>query len=218
MNLLQSPLENNNLPIFPAFFFPNIEYLILLSKYDRVMVESLETYPKQTFRNRAYIQSANGPLSINVPIIREKNTRIKTSEARISYKEDWNIRAFRTICSAYGKSPFFEFYEEEIKAFFYDKYDKLFDLNLDILSYFKRRFLINTEIIITKDYQKPISDLDFRCKFPINPTNINPHPSPKLKPYIQCFSSKLGFTKNLSSIDLLFNMGKESSIYINNLN
>lgn len=215
-NLYQLPLENKNIPIFPAFFFPNIEYLFHLSKFDKVNIEAFETYPKQTYRNRTYIQSANGKMSINVPIIKEKSMRQTSSEVIISYKDNWNIKAFRTICSAYGKSPFFEYYEDDIKAFFYNKYEKLFDINIDVLSYFQKRFQIHTEINLSEEYLKPIPELDFRHKFSINSTTINSHTTPKLKPYIQCFSDKLGFIENLSSIDLLFNMGKESIDYINN--
>ena len=215
-NLYQSPLENSNLPIFPAFFFPNIEYLINLSKFDKVMIEAFETYPKQSFRNRTYIQSTNGKISINVPIIKEKTLRQTSSEVKISYNDNWNTKSFRAICSAYGKSPFFEYYEEDIKAFFYNKYEKLLDLNLDILSYFQKRFQINTKIYLTKEYLKPSDELDFRNKFNVNSTTINSLCTPNFKPYIQCFSDKLGFIENLSSLDLLFNLGKESIDYINN--
>ena len=180
------------------------------------MIEAFETYPRQSFRNRTYIQSANGKMSINIPIIKEKTLRQTSSEVRISYNDNWNTKAFRSICSAYGKSPFFEYYEEDIKAFFYNKYEKLFDLNLDILFYFKKRLKINTEINLTKEYLKPNDDLDFRDKFNVNSTTINSHPTPSFKPYIQCFSDKFGFIENLSSLDLLFNLGKESIDYINN--
>ncbi|MFA6807167.1 MAG: WbqC family protein [Bacteroidales bacterium] len=209
-------MENNNLPIFPAFFFPNVEYFIHLSKFDKVKIEAMETYPKQSFRNRTYIQSANGKISINIPIIKESSNRQTISEVKISYNDNWNIKAFRTICSAYGKSPFFEYYEEDIKEFFFKRYEKLFDLNLDILSYFQKRFQIKTEIIISQEYLKPNTGLDFRDKFLPNPQSNNSQARPNHKPYIQCFSDKLGFIENLSSIDLLFNMGKESINYINN--
>jgi len=215
-NLYQSHLENNNIPVFPAFFFPNIEYLIRMSKFDKVIVEAFETYPKQTFRNRAYIQSSNGKMSINVPIIKEKSNRQTSSEVKISYNDNWNVKAFRAICSAYGKSPFFEYYEDDIKAFFYNKYENLFDLNLDTLSYLKKRFQLKTELIISREYIKTDPSIDFRDKFKVNHPNINSHKAPIFKPYIQCFRDKLGYLENLSALDILFNIGKESINYINN--
>lgn len=214
-NLSLSPLENNELPIFPAFFFPNIEYLFYLNMFNEVFLESCESFPKQTFRNRAYILSANGKLSINIPILKEKSYRQTTSEVMICYKDNWNMKAWKAINSAYGNSPFFEYYEEEIKHFFTNKYEKLFDLNCDILLYFQKRFEIRTTINITENYNKNIN-LDFRNKFIPQLKDANKSSKTIYKNYIQCFSDKFGFIENLSCIDLLFNMGNESINYIKN--
>lgn len=216
-NLFQLPLENNNLPIFPAFFFPNIKYFKYLNNYDNVFIETKESFPKQTFRNRTYILSSNGVINISVPIIKENSYRQSTSEVKICYNDNWNIKAWRAITSAYGKSPYFEYFEDEIKHFFTNKYEKLFDLNLDILFYFKKRFEIKTNIILSENYSNTIpNEIDFRNKFiPLNKSSKEEE-NDIYKEYIQCFYEKFGFNKNLSCIDLLFNTGRESIQYIKN--
>lgn len=206
-------MENNITPIFPAFFFPNIEYFANLQKHEKVIIEACENFPKQTFRNRTYILSANGVLSINVPIIKTSSTKQKISEVRISYKENWNIRAWRAITSAYGRSIYFEYFEDDIKKFFFDKYDKLFDINVDILKYFINKFDIKTNILFSQEYNVIDKEYDFRERFPVNDKKDNSNTS--FKPYFQCFSEKFQFTENLSCLDLLMNTGKESSLYIN---
>ena len=216
-NLFQLPLENNNLPIFPAFFFPNIKYLKHLNNYEKVIIETKESFPKQTFRNRTYILSSNGVINISVPIIKENSYRQTTSEVKICYNDNWNIKAWRTITSAYGKSPYFEYFEDEIKHFFTNKYEKLFDLNLDILFYFKKRFEIETNIILSDNYSNIIpNEIDFRNKFIPSQKSSNEKVKGIFQEYIQCFYEKFGFIENLSCIDLLFNTGRESIQYIKN--
>ncbi len=184
-----------------------------LRKFDTISIETCENFPKQTFRNRTYILSANGILSINVPLIKATNIKQKTSEIRISYTENWNIKAWRTITSAYSKSIYFEYFEDDIKNFFTNKYEKLIDLNLDILYYFINKFDIKTKIEFTQNYNIINQDYDFRNKFFANKRENDS--SIKFTPYIQCFSDKFPFTRNLSCIDLLMNTGKESNLIIN---
>jgi len=211
-------LENNNYPIFPSFIFPNIEYFIYLSQFDNIMIEKNETFPKQTLRNRFYIQSANGVIMINIPITKEKLYRQTISEVKICYKNNWNNKALRAICSAYGKSPFFEYYEDDFKEFFSNKYEKLFDLNSDILFYFQKQFKIDTKISITDEYLKIDKDLDFRDVFNTQYNSTKTNKKLNFTPYIQCFSDRFGFNENLSAIDLLFNLGIESINYIKKYN
>lgn len=184
-----------------------------LKKFDTISIETYENFPKQTFRNRTYILSTNGVLSINVPLTKETSVKQKTSEIRISYTESWNIRAWRTITSAYGKSIYFEYFEDDIKQFFSNKYEKLIDLNLDILFYFMNKFEIKSKIEFTQNYNIINQDYDFRNKFFVN--KKAKESKVKFTPYIQCFSEKFPFRENLSCIDLLMNTGKESNLIIN---
>lgn len=181
-----------------------------LRKFDTISIETFENFTKQTFRNRTYILSANGVLSINVPLTKETSIKQKTSEIRISYTENWNNKAWRTITSAYGKSIYFEYFEDDIKQFFTNKYEKLIDLNLDILFYFMNKFDIKSKIEFTQNYNIINQDYDFRNKFKVNQKS-----DIKFTPYIQCFSEKFPFRENLSCIDLLMNTGKESNLIIN---
>jgi hypothetical protein len=206
-------LENKPIPIFPAFFFPNVEYFMFLSKYDTINIEICENFPKQTFRNRTYILSSNGLLGINVPIVKEKTIKQKFSDTRISYTENWNVKAWRTITSAYGKSIYFEYFEDEIKQFFTSEHEKLIDLNIKILHYFIKRFDISTKIEFTQSYTEVSPEYDFRNKFLVN--KKAKESKVKFTPYIQCFSEKFPFRENLSCIDLLMNTGKESNLIIN---
>jgi len=66
----------------------------------------------------------------------------------------------------------------------------------------------------TEEYQTRLNDDIVDLRESIHPKkasqNIN------LKPYYQVFEQRFGFQENLSIIDLLFNMGNESQLIIEN--
>jgi hypothetical protein len=206
--------ENKTLPIFPIALFPPISYLARLSSFEAVALEGYETFPKQTYRNRAYILSANGLLHLTVPVKRSKQCKQLTQEVRISYQENWNLKCWRAIFSAYGKSPYFEFFAQEIESFFTKRYDLLVDLNLDVLMFCKRQFSIRTELFKTSEFKKESSCNDFRESFQVKNQSQE---LISMSEYYQCFSDKFGFVQNLSCLDLLFNLGKESISYLQSI-
>lgn len=212
---LRSYSENNSFPIFPAFFFPNISYFHQISRFPCVYLEKKEHFIKQTFRNRCYILSASGPLLINVPIIKQKEKKTSMEETKIFYDEKWNKRAWRSIYSAYGKSPYFEFYKDDIENFFTKKYSSLFDMNFYIILYFFKKFNIKTSLIPTTNFEIIDAKIDFRNYFSKEKPSIIEDKDNNNEEYIQCFDDKLPFFKNLSCIDLLFNLGNNCYNYIN---
>ena len=46
--------------LFSAAYFPPVAWLSAATKYNTLLVEAKETYPKQTYRNRAEIMTAGG--------------------------------------------------------------------------------------------------------------------------------------------------------------
>ena len=126
----------------PAYL-PNAEYFSWLLKQDTVFFTGDTLYQKQTFRNRTIIYGANGELKLIIPTRRnQKNRKPHDIEIQISYDMNWQNQHWKSICSSYRSSPFFEFYEDEIAEFYKEKSESLFMFNLS--HYFK---FINTEII-----------------------------------------------------------------------
>ena len=101
---------NNDEAITHLPFFPSIAWLSFAEKQKEISIDIYETFPKQTFRNRILLMSSNGLQAITVPVQRDKHEKILTKDAKISYKENWNIRLWRAIYSNYGNSPYFEYY------------------------------------------------------------------------------------------------------------
>ena len=192
-------------------YLPPLHYFYYLLNAEKVILERHEHFVKQTFRNRAEILSANGKLSLSIPLVKNSDKEI-ISKKQISYAENWQHIHWRAISSAYKNSPYFEYFEEEFKPFYNNKFEFLFDYNLQLIQTILKILRIKKEIYFSESFEKETEYLDLRDN--IHPKNINSELNFPQNEYRQIFSDKLGFTKNLSVIDLLFNKGLETNDYL----
>lgn len=202
------------LPLFSTAYMPSVLYLAYLARYEEVLIEQYETFPKQTFRNRANIATGNSIQTLSVPVIRPQGNHTRTDEMVISYKEAWNIQHWRAIVSAYNASPYFLYYRNELEKILMHPYERLLDLNDDLLHFLLKSFKIDCKIHYTEDYTPASPELtDYRSTL----TSKKPLLNIALPPYYQVFDSRYGFQANLSAIDLLFNLGPEAKDYLKKL-
>ncbi len=207
-NPLQS--ENKTLPLFSTAYLPPIAYAIMAKEFEHITIETCEHYIKQSIRNRAYILSANGVLPIAVPVKRHKEERLPIEQIEIDYALAWQQNHLRAIRSAYGKTPYFEYYFPEIESILLSNPKTLFELNLNLTKRLFSFLGLRTKLSISSNYQAQ-TPLDFRQKF----TKQNIFTDYPNQTYYQAFSNKFPFQANLSVIDLLFNHGPESAAYLN---
>lgn len=176
------------------------------------MIELFENYPKQTYRNRCIICSANGPQTLSIPVSRGDELKIYTKDVHIDYSMNWQKVHFKAIESAYRSSPFYEYYIDDLILFFEKKYDFLFDYNLEIMNKILSIINVKVEIILSEEYMKEsVSEYkDFRNT--IHPKKRMHANDERFIPpvYRQVFEPKHGFIANLSILDLLFNTGTET--------
>ncbi|MBR0503562.1 MAG: WbqC family protein [Paludibacteraceae bacterium] len=193
-----------------AYLAP-IEYYQAIAQNDATIIEQYDHFEKQTYRSRCRILTCNQVMDLVVPIIRPKE-RCPFKEIKISYTEKWQQTHWRAIESAYNKSPFFEYYKEDYEPFFTKKYDYLIDLNQGLLETTMQLIHLYTPLSLSKTYQKEeelVGITDMRRSF--HPKQIHTKTN---KPYYQVFDQKFGFQPHLSIIDLLFNMGPETILYL----
>lgn len=206
----------NPTPIFPTLFCPPIAYFAALAKYEEVTIEQHETFPKQTYRNRAIILSANGLLPLSVPVTRPNGNHTLTKNIGISYAESWHIHHWRAIESAYNTAPYFMYYKDAIHDILFANHNHLVALNHELLVFFLKKTKISTLINYSSDYtpgDETNADIDYRQIFSRKYSG-NEAPMPE---YTQVFSTKFPFQPNLSILDLLFNLGPEAGAYIKSL-
>lgn len=197
--------------VFSSAYLPPIEYFFQLIKHQNVFIETDESYPKQTYRNRCYILGTNGKQSLSIPVIKVNGNHTKTKDIRISYDLDWRKNHWKSIESAYNSSPFFLYYQDEIRPFYQKKFDFLLDFNMQLIKLIKNILSIQTIIKPTEKFIKEANN-DFR--YTISPKIESEFEKNSPKEYFQVFSDKHSFVPNLSIIDLLFNEGPASLDYL----
>lgn len=203
--------------LFSTAYFAPVQYYWHWRRSEQPLVEACEHYIKQTWRNRCVIGTANGPMTLSLPV--EGNLgKNGIRDVRLSDHGNWQHIHWNSIESAYNSSPFFEFYADDLRPFFEKKLGFLFDFNEEI----REKICELLEIRATS--QKTTTFLT-ECEIHgglVDFRNII-HPKKKLElvdplfkpePYYQVFDRKFGFQPNLSILDLLFNMGPEAILYL----
>ena len=194
--------------ICPAYL-PNVPYFAWLCSQELVNFVTDTHYQKQTFRNRTPICGANGKLNLTIPISHSEKEKIQENAVIISYEMNWQNNHWKSICSAYKSSPYFEFYEHDLALSFNEKTTTLFDYNIRLIE--KIMLLMEHHFIFQKVAWNPKKhkrlDLFLEAKNP---------PLLEQEVYTQVFMEKTGFLPNLSVLDVLFNLGPNCANYLKN--
>ena len=193
-------------------YFGPVQWYQKLHRADHVLIEQWESFQKQTYRNRCMIATTNGVQALTVPV--ERITSAPTiKDIRISDHGNWRHLHWMALQSAYGESPFFEYYQDDIRPFFEQRWQYLLDFNEAIREKMCELIDIQPQVELTTDFvAEPEAQTDLRAA--INPKHPAPDDLFTAKPYYQVYASKHGFLPNLSVLDLLFNMGPESIYYL----
>ena len=200
--------------LLPTAYLPPVQYYSKLIAHPEIIVEHFEHFPKQTYRNRTYIYSPNGMQLLVVPL-NSRSERTITKDIRISYNDPWQNLHWRSIEAAYRRSPYFEYYEDDLTPFYTEKkFEFLIDLNMAMIEFINSLLKIKMACSPTSSYEKNYEDIiDLRTA--ISPKEeLSADTSFKIKEYSQVFDNKHGFIPNLSIIDLLFNHGPRSIEYL----
>lgn len=104
------------------------------------MNDTLSTYWGDEL-NRVTIQTPNGPLRLSVPLY-DSRRRQPVEDIRICYMHNWQRQHWTAIFSAYGKQPYFEYYQDFIRPLYEKQPTFLVDLNNET-SYILRSLLNN---------------------------------------------------------------------------
>ena len=205
-------------------YFPPVSYFALIAKGMTipptvppvVHIEAQENYQKQSWRNRCRIYAADGPEYLNFPIVHEGTHELPISRIKVDYSTPWVVKTERAIASAYESSAYFDYYKDELFAILDSHPETLFELDMRIIRFFLRKTGIEADIRFTEEYL-PNTDKygeDWRERLhPKRPNTVLKDLGLE-KPYFQVFARKRGFIPDLSIMDLLFNEGPDSILYL----
>jgi hypothetical protein len=192
-------------------YFPSISHFVAMAQSENITFEIEDNFQKQTNRNRTYIYSPNGIQLLNIPVKHSKESHQKTKDIRIESDFDWQKQHFKSLEAAYRNSPFFEFFEDDIRPLFEKKHDFLLDLNFEALAILSKCLRMKIDYKTTTEY---FHDVDTARITDVRALVNGKKDLSLFENYTQVFDDKYGFINNLSVLDLLFNEGKYAAEYL----
>ncbi len=194
---------NENIVLLECENFPCIAWYKMFLRNENIQIEQHEYFVRKSFRNRTVIAGPNGLITLSIPLKGGRNQKNVMKDIEISYDENWQTVHWKTIESCYRRSPYFEYYAEDIKMLFEKKHHFLVDYNIQCLQLVNQLLQVKKELVLTEKYEKiPIDTwVDARNVFDEN-TDM------QLPTYIQVFQDRIGFKSNLSILDMLFCDGR----------
>jgi len=207
-----------NAVLLSTTYFGPIQWYQKLYRADEAWIEQHEHFIKQTYRSRCIIATTQGTQALSIPIEHPMfNVQCSTfnvqriKDIRISDHGNWRHLHWNALQSAYGESPFFEYYEDDLRPFFEKRWTFLFDFNEAIREKLCELLDITPVVRFTDQY---VSDHASDYREAINPKHPTSDPDFQPRRYYQVYEAKHGFLPNLSIVDLLFNMGPEAIFYL----
>ena len=199
--------------IIPSAFAGTPLFFALIHSKKTLIIDHYGFFYKQTFRNRANVLSPNGVVPLVVPVLGGRKYGTPLKDIKIDYKENWVHKHLKALETYYYSSPFFEVLYEDIKRLYLSGYEYLWQLNRAFTDYFV--WLLDLK------YNNTVYNFD---EIDQGFTDLRKIYSPKrnyldviqVKPeqYYQVYADKFGFIKELSILDMAFNMGSEAGTYI----
>ena len=204
-----------SIPLLSSAYLAPVRYYAHLYTAPHAVIETCDNYVKQTYRNRCLIVGPNGVQALTVPIEKPALGKAAMRDIRISDHGNWRHLHWNALQSSYERSPFFEYYADDLRPFYERRIEFLLDFNEGLQQTILNLLDLSPTILHTDAYLAAPSEdmLDLRELIsPKRPwqddTKFTPHP------YYQVFSHKHGFQADLSIVDLLFNMGPEARIIL----
>ena len=132
--------------VLPTTYLGSVEwYRRYFTNPQEVQIEVMESFPKQTYRNRCTISQAIGRkgdeargewreakgwelLTLSVPVKRADSKQL-TRDVEISYQQKWQHQHWIALVSAYKRTPYFDYYADFFRPFYEKETKFLVDFN-----------------------------------------------------------------------------------------
>jgi hypothetical protein len=198
-----------NVLLHPTYF-PSVSNFVAMAQADTITFEVEDNFQKQTNRNRMYIYSPNGMQLLNIPVKHNNEKgRQMFKDVKIEEAFDWQKQHFKSLEAAYRSSPFFEYFEDDIRPIFEKKHTYMIDLNFEALAIVCDCLGMDLNYgKSTEFFREPKDMSDYRYLVNGKKDTL------EFESYTQVFGDKHGYINNLSILDLLFNEGRYALDYL----
>jgi len=210
---------------------PWLGFIDKMRQADVFVLLDTTQFAKDDFQNRNRIKTRDGPTWLTVPVFKKGKSEQLIEDVEICNQRNWRNRCWSLIYQNYKDAPYFEDYAPFFEELYGRRWTELATLNEVIIEYLRDQFARGTELV-------KASDLDVYVTGPttVNLTiaervGANTYLSGRYgREYLdetafadrgievryQDFEHPVypqlwgGFVPRMSSIDLLFNCGKQS--------
>ena len=184
--------------VLPCCYLAPLSHYKAFFRAEEVRIEVCDHFAKQTLRNRCWIDSPQGALSLTIPVVKTEGKAL-VRDIRISDHGNWRHQHWKALESSYSQSPFFEYYADDFAPFYEGKWTYLADFNEDLMDLVTSLLDISKPKARTSTYEGVSLPLESDVE---------------TAPYYQVFASRHGFLPDLSIVDLLFNQGPEGVLWL----
>lgn len=211
-------------------YLPYLGFFYKMMQSDIFVIYDDAQFNKEDFQHRNKIKIFHGWKWLTVPVekkpipINEIMIRNEPTTKRVM----WQSAHFRDIRDNYKETPYFQTYERELDAIYMNKYQRLIDLNMDLINFLICAFDIKSKIVFSselgfssKSTERLVDivdalDGDIYLSGPAGGDYLDStlFENKGIKVEFQNYSHPfypqryLGFIPNMSAIDVLFNVGK----------
>jgi hypothetical protein len=180
----------------PTAYWPPVSWFARACQPEQtIILDACEHYQKGGTRNRCTIAGPNGPQRLSIPLEKGKHQQTPIREVRIDNTQSWARLHWRSIQTAYGNAPYFEYYADDVQSFYEQESEYLYDFNKKIILFLLKKFKWTGQIEDSTVFGGPY------------PKSFAPDDLNTLSAYPQVFSERFGFLPDLSALDLLFCTG-----------
>jgi hypothetical protein len=191
-------------------YFSSIISIKILYKFSSTIFPLYENHKKASFCNRCIVTGAGGPIHLSIPLLSGRNQRTPIRELRISGTK-WQDDHWKTLCSCYQKSPWFDFYKYDLEPLFRKPCLSLVDWNISCLEWVIEKIGMKLNYSVQNEPLPLTENEVVDSRYQVLPKNYTGYP---VTPYQQVFEDRIGFLPNLSILDLLFCLGPATAEYL----
>lgn len=199
--------------ILPSCFCADVAYYAALASHPVAVIDTEVRYDKRAkHTHRTTIASTHGALTLTVPVQKPAMSHgAKWSDILVSGHDEWWRIHTTALESAYGRTPFFEYYADMFLPLLGEKAvnTPITALNQRLDSAIRSILELETNIVTLCEVDHDYHLHDFRRRLPM----LHAHP-----PYYQVRANQLGFLSGMSILDLIFNLGPEAQLYLHKVN
>ena len=191
-------------------YFPPVILFKKVIEFSNIEFDLYDVHRKMSFRNRCVVAGGGGPVNLSIPLVEGRNQRRPLQEVQIDNRVRWQDQHWKTITSCYNRSPWFEFYKNELEVLYQQPVEMLADWNRRCWDWAVKKLGAPVNTRYAGSYREPVDPgqyLDWRNR--LMPRSISTD-FPNPVKYRQVFEDRLGFIPHLSILDLLFCEGKAS--------